>query len=496
MQQKILVIDDDTDICLLLKRFLTKNGFSVEIAHNGRSGLERLDNFKPDLVMTDFRLGDIDGGELLVKIKERYPLVPVLIITGYSDIKVAINVMKQGAYDYITKPLFPDEILLTIRKALDSVTNEESRTVSNSSGNTPSGGGLETLAQAEVRRARPSNQTGYVYGNSGESKALFRQIDLVAPTNYSVIIYGESGSGKEAIAHEIHKRSKRVDQPFVPMDCGAISKELAGSELFGHEKGSFTGAMNQKIGHFELANGGTLFLDEVGNLPYEVQVSLLRVVQERKVKRIGGNKEIALDVRIIVASNERLSEQAKKGKFREDLYHRFNEFSIEVPPLRERKADLLVFAQHFLDTTNAELDKSVKGFSEDVLEHFLSYPWHGNLRELKNVIKRATLLTDGDYIEAKSLPLEISNYAKLLFLEPVTTTSPSPEEPVATSSNIASASAVSASKQPSLKTAALDAEYEMILKVLRQVNFNKSKAARLLDIDRKTLYNKMKNYNL
>ncbi|MCY7349794.1 MAG: sigma-54 dependent transcriptional regulator [Cytophagaceae bacterium] len=497
MQQKILVIDDDTDICLLLKRFLTKNGFVVEIAHNGRSGLERLDNFKPDLVMTDFRLGDIDGGELLVKIKERYPLVPVLIITGYSDIKVAINVMKQGAFDYITKPLFPDEILLTIRKALDSVSSEEPRSTNSSSGNTLSTSGLETVAQAEVRRARPAIQTGYVYGSSGESKALFRQIDLVAPTNYSVIIYGESGSGKEAIAHEIHKRSKRADQPFVPMDCGAISKELAGSELFGHEKGSFTGAMNQKIGHFELANGGTLFLDEVGNLPYEVQVSLLRVVQERRVKRIGGNKEIALDVRIIVAANERLSEQAKKGKFREDLYHRFNEFSIEVPPLRERKADLLTFAQHFLDTTNAELDKTVKGFSEDVLEHFLNYPWPGNLRELKNVIKRSTLLTDSEYIESKSLPFEISNYAKLLFLEPVTTTSPPMEEPIlANNSTTAGTGTLAASKQPSLKTAALDAEYEMILKVLRQVNFNKSKAARLLDIDRKTLYNKMKNYNL
>lgn len=496
MQQKILVIDDDTDICLLLKRFLTKNGFAVEIAHNGRSGLERLDNFKPDLVMTDFRLGDIDGGELLVKIKERYPQVPVLIITGYSDIKVAINVMKQGAYDYITKPLFPDEILVTIKKALESAGRPSAPAYDHTASPT---GPVETQAQAEVRRARPASQTGYVYGGSAESKALFRQIDLVAPTNYSVIIYGESGSGKEAIAHEIHKRSKRADQPFVPMDCGAISKELAGSELFGHEKGSFTGALNQKIGHFELANGGTLFLDEVGNLPYEVQVSLLRVVQERKVKRIGGNKEINVDVRIIVASNERLAELAKKGKFREDLYHRFNEFSIEVPPLRERKADLMMFAQNFLESTNAELEKNVRGFSDDVVEHFLNYPWHGNLRELKNVIKRATLLSDGEYIEAKSLPFEISNYSKLLFLEPGSASTPGLMEeamlPVA-ASHAAGTAAVVKQPQASLKTAALDAEYEMILKVLRQVNFNKSKAARLLDIDRKTLYNKMKNYNL
>jgi len=493
MQQKILVIDDDTDICLLLKRFLTKNGFVVEIAHNGRSGLERLDNFHPDLVMTDFRLGDIDGGELLVKIKERYPQVPVLIITGYSDIKVAISVLKQGAFDYITKPLFPDEILVTIRKALDSAGRPSAPAYDTAPA--PAGSAPETQAQADVRRARPTPNGGYVFGASAESKALFRQIDLVAPTNYSVIIYGESGSGKEAIAHEIHKRSKRADQPFVPMDCGAISKELAGSELFGHEKGSFTGAVNQKIGHFELANGGTLFLDEVGNLPYEVQVSLLRVVQERKVKRIGGNKEITVDVRIIVASNERLAEQAKKGKFREDLYHRFNEFSIEVPPLRERKADLMAFAQNFLDTTNAELEKNVRGFADDVVEHFLNYPWHGNLRELKNVIKRATLLSDGDLIESKSLPFEISNYSKLLFLEPNSALPAPVEEPTLVGS-AAGVNNLSKQPQPSLKTAALDAEYEMILKVLRQVNFNKSKAARLLDIDRKTLYNKMKNYNL
>jgi two-component system response regulator HydG len=492
MQQKILVIDDDTDICLLLKRFLTKNGFAVEIAHNGRTGLERLDNFKPDLVMTDFRLGDIDGGELLVKIKERYPQVPVLIITGYSDIKVAINVMKQGAYDYITKPLFPDEILVTIRKALESA----GRPAAPAYDTTAVSSAPETQAQADVRRSRPAAQGGYVYGTSAESKALFRQIDLVAPTNYSVIIYGESGSGKEAIAHEIHKRSKRADQPFVPMDCGAISKELAGSELFGHEKGSFTGAVNQKIGHFELANGGTLFLDEVGNLPYEVQVSLLRVVQERKVKRIGGNKEINVDVRIIVASNERLPEMVKKGKFREDLYHRFNEFSIDVPPLRERKADLMMFAQNFLETTNAELEKNVRGFSDDVVEHFLSYPWHGNLRELKNVIKRATLLSDGELIEAKSLPFEISNYSKLLFLEPGTTVAALPVEEPLLAGAATAVGAAGKNPQSSLKTAALDAEYEMILKVLRQVNFNKSKAARLLDIDRKTLYNKMKNYNL
>ncbi|MBB6001990.1 sigma-54 dependent transcriptional regulator [Arcicella rosea] len=487
--QKILVIDDDTDICLLLRRFLTKNNYEVAIAHDGSTGLALLQEFKPDLIMTDFRLGDTDGGTILLKIKEIFPFVPVLIITGYSDIKVAVNVMKMGAYDYITKPLFPDEILLTIKKALESVETEKGSMqdlVEEHNGT--------TTTHSKKKNAKPAN---YIFGEGAESKFLIRQIELVAPTNYSVLIYGESGSGKEAIAQEIHLHSKRANQPFVAMDCGAISKDLAGSELFGHEKGSFTGALNQKIGHFEMANGGTIFLDEVANLPYEVQVLLLRVVQERKMKRIGGTKEIPLDVRILVASNEKLIEASKKGKFREDLYHRFNEFSIDVPPLRERKADIMTFAQFFLDQTNEELGKKVKGFSSDVIDNFMSYAWYGNLREMRNVIKRATLLTDGEWIESKTLPFEISNYAKLLFTEspttPVSVSAPVVEvvqnTPESTSSNEVVA-------KPSLKSAAIEAEYDMILKVLKEVNFNKSKAARILGIDRKTLYNKMKVFEL
>lgn len=475
--QRILVIDDDTDICLLLRRFLSKNGYEVAIAQNGQTGLSLLEEFSPDLVMTDFRLGDLDGGQILRKIKERFPEVPVLIITGYSDIKIAIDVMKQGAFDYITKPLFPDEILLTIKKALGGEKPEGSMQTATEK--------ETTATKSTTKSTRAKSDSSYIFGSGPESKNLYRQIDLVAPTNYSVIIYGESGSGKESIAQEIHKRSKRANGPFIAMDCGAISKELAASEMFGHEKGSFTGALNQKIGHFEMANGGTLFLDEVANLPYDVQVALLRVVQERKLRRIGGNKEIAVDVRILVASNERLMESCRKGKFREDLYHRFNEFSLDVPPLRDRKADIMEFAQFFLDTTNGELGKEVKGFDEDVKSAFLSYPWYGNLREMRNVVKRATLLSDGDYIESKSLPFEIINYSRLLFSEPTQPVInedivPKPEEPA----------------KPNLKSAALDAEYEMILQVLKQVNYNKSKAAQVLSIDRKTLYNKMKSYNL
>lgn len=468
--EKILVVDDEGDICMLLKRFLTKNGFEVETAQNGKRGLALVDEFKPDLVMTDFRLGDLTGAELLVSIKKKLPHVPVLIITGYSDIKIAISVMKQGAYDYITKPLFPDEILVTVRKALaDSNDAAEAPATSDSRGGS---------------RKTAKNVSGYVIGESEVSDELYRQIDLVAPTNFSVIIYGESGSGKEAIAHEIHNRSTRKNKPFVAMDCGAISRELAGSELFGHEKGSFTGALQTKIGHFEMANGGTLFLDEVSNLSYEIQMALLRVVQERKVRRIGGNKEIDLDVRIIVASNERLLELARKGKFREDLYYRFNEFSMEVPALRDRRDDLMLFAEAFLQSTNAELNKDIKGFTDDVIRDFMSYEWPGNLRELKNVIKRSTLLSNGDYIEEKALPFEIANFQKLREMDEDFGTLPPAPAPADLDPN------------PSLKTVANEAEFDMIMQVLRQVNYNKSKAARLLNIDRKTLYNKMKQFDM
>jgi two-component system, NtrC family, response regulator HydG len=488
--QRILVIDDDTDICLLLRRFLTKNNYEVAIAHDGNSGLNLLQEFRPDLVMTDFRLGDMDGGTILSKIKEKFPSIPVLIITGYSDIKIAVNVMKLGAYDYITKPLFPDEILLTIKKALESTETQAGSMQSEVERNN----GKENTQEGKKKATKAPR---YIFGDGEESNYLLKQIKLVAPTNYSVLIYGESGSGKESVAQEIHLHSKRANQPFVAMDCGAISKDLAGSELFGHEKGAFTGALNQKIGHFELANGGTIFLDEVANLPYEVQVLLLRVVQERTMKRIGGTKEIPLDVRILVASNEKLIETSKKGKFREDLYHRFNEFSIDVPPLRDRKDDIMTFAQFFLDQTNAELGKKVKGFSADVIEIFMTYAWYGNLREMKNVIKRATLLTDGEWIESKTLPFEISNYAKLLFndspqyaVQPQIIQQFIPQNPPIIVTEAANAT------KPTLKSAAVEAEHDMILKILKEVNFNKSKAARMLGIDRKTLYNKMRIFEL
>ncbi|MES2134418.1 MAG: sigma-54 dependent transcriptional regulator [Bacteroidota bacterium] len=476
----ILVIDDDTDICMLLNRYLSKNGFQVTTTHTGKAALESIVNQVPDIVLCDFRLDDMNGGELLEKIKQINSEIPVIIMTGYSDVRTAVNIMKLGAFDYVTKPLLPEEILHTLNRAL-SETKAESPSEGSSA--------KETVAESETKKTK-KYKSKYVFGRSPIFKTILEQIQLVAPTNFSIIIYGESGSGKESVANEIHNNSARAHKPFIAIDCGALSKELASSELFGHEKGSFTGAINQKIGSFELANGGTIFLDEIANLSYDIQMALLRVVQERKMRRVGGVKDIDLDVRIIVASNERLSESAKKGKFREDLYHRFNEFSIEVPPLRNRREDIMLFADVFLEKTNAELNKSVKGFSDEVVTIFNQYSWPGNLRELNNVVKRSTLLTASGLVQVSALPFEITHYEQLNF-EPEIHTTPEVRN---TSTNSEQIKKVLPLNDQGMKHASIDAEFELIVEALKKCNYNKSKAAQLLNIDRKTLYNKMKQY--
>jgi two-component system response regulator HydG len=460
--KKILIIDDEVNVALLLSKFLTRNGFDVSTASTGSLGMEYLKNGDFNLVLCDFRLEDTDGREMLRNIKALYPKTGVIIITGYSDIKMAVELIKMGAYDYITKPLYPDEILNTINKAIEThnALNEQQETTKSTPNN------------KEVKRPVDND---FVVGTSVASRELARQIQLVAPTNYSVIILGESGTGKESVAKSIHMHSPRYDKPFIAMDCGSLTKELAASEFFGHEKGSFTGALYTKIGHFEMANGGTLFLDEVGNLSYDIQAALLRTVQERKVKRIGSTKEIDLDVRIIIATNENLQEGIQKGRFREDLYHRFNEFTIYMPPLRELGHDIMLLANHFLKIANHELGRNVLSFSPEVVDCFMNYRWQGNIRELKNVVRRATLITEGEVIQTKALPLEISNLRMPVYDLPNNVV----EMPIQTTRH-------------DLKNAAQEAEYDTILKVLREVNFNKTRAAEILKIDRKTLYNKMK----
>ena len=465
MAKKVLIIDDDVDLCLLLSRFLTKKGFVTEVAYSGHKGLALYKSDKFDAVISDYRLGDMDGTRLITLLKEEDPHASIIIITGYSDIKTAVEVIKLGAYDYITKPLIPDEVLSMLNTMLQ----------------TPS---MEQGERESAKRPMVPQQSTYFKGVSPAAIELHEQAKIIAGTNYSVVLYGESGTGKEVIARTIHDLSPRGSKPFVALDCGTLSRELAGSELFGHMKGAFTGALNDKEGHFELAEGGTLFLDEIGNLSLEVQAGLLRVIQERKFKRVGGNKEIATDVRIIVASNENLKQAYQKGRFREDLYHRFNEFSIYLPPLRERKEDIIPLSEFFLQQCCIETGKSIVGFDEEVLAIFLKHNWPGNLRELRNVVRRCILLTkDGGRIATNTLAPEIihaySPADELLQYEEASALQK--ENPQIISPDL-------------LKGVASRAEYNTIMSVLQKVNFNKKKAAELLKIDRKTLYNKLKGF--
>lgn len=472
MAKRALIIDDDIDLCLLLSRFLNKNGFETATAHSGAKGIAAYDPSNFDVVICDYRLDDMDGIKLIKGLKAKNPHVAILVITGYSDIKTAVEVIKLGAFDYITKPLIPDEVLSILNNLLAK---------------------KEEIA-AEAEQPKESSTPGskkkfnieFYKGKSPASVFLHEQANIVAGTNYSVLLYGESGTGKEVIASMIHDLSERSHKPFVALDCGTLSRELAGSELFGHVKGSFTGAIQDKEGHFELAEGGTLFLDEVGNLSAGVQAALLRVIQERKFKRVGGNKETPTDVRIIVASNENLNDAYRKGKFREDLYHRLNEFSIHLPPLRERREDILPLAEYFLQKSNEETKKNISGFNEDVLNIFMEYSWPGNLREFRNVVRRAVLLTPSDAkISVTALPQEIVHHAPAHHHVPF-------EQPMHHLDGLTHPETFP--NKDLLKGAASRAEFYTIMSVMQQVNFNKKKAAELLKIDRKTLYNKLKSF--
>lgn len=445
---RILVIEDDIAFCKLVEKFLTKNGYEISTAFSAAEAKSIIAAVKFDLILTDFRLPDSDGMILLAKFKAEMPNVPVILMTGYSDVSTAVKAIKNGATDYISKPFNPDEVLIVVANALKNgnILTETKETPSRS----------KPQPKAEV-------ESEFVMGLSPASTKLAEYIKLVSPTDISVLIVGESGTGKEVIAQKIHKNSQRNKKAFIAVDCGTIPKELAASEFFGHVKGSFTGALDDKIGYFEAANGGTIFLDEIGNLSYENQVQLLRALQERKIKPVGSNKEISVDIRIITATNEDLREAVKNGDFREDLYHRINEFSIASPSLKERKEDLMIFAEFFLEKSNNQLNREVIGFSDEVMHIFQNYTWPGNLRELQNVVKRSTLLTQGDFIERTVLPSELF--------------------------------AVNQEKQEESFSLSQN-EKEAIIQALEQTQNNKSEAAKLLKVTRKTLYNKLKFYNL
>jgi two-component system response regulator HydG len=441
--KKILLIEDDVAFCKMVSNFLSKNNYTVSTAYTANEAKSLFKDTDFDLVMCDLRLPDSDGIELMVELKVKKPTIPVVLMTGYADVTTAVKAMKKGASDYISKPFVPEEVLLVLANALSKK--------------------VEKTTSIPISTQKTTTQnSNFVSGISSVSKAMSNHIKLVSPTNLSVLIIGESGTGKEVVAKEIHNLSQRKNAPFIAVDCGAIPKELATSEFFGHLKGSFTGAVTDKIGHFESANGGTLFLDEVGNLSYENQIQLLRALQERKVKKIGSSTEVEVDIRVIAATNEDLKEGVKNGTFREDLYHRLNEFSIEVPTLEDRKQDLLMYSDFFLDKANEQLNKNVLGFSPDVIRIFQAYSWPGNLRELQNIIRRSALLTQGNLIEKEVLPAD-------LFEEK-------------------SKSIGGLSKSEN--------EKEMIIKALKLCNGNKSEAAKMLEINRKTLYNKLKLYQL
>ena len=447
MASSLLIVEDDLTFSTMLKTWLKKKGFEVETAGTQARARKLLATQTFDLILSDLRLPDKDGMALLSWLREQNNQVPFIIMTGYAEIQSAVKAMKEGATDYISKPVQPDELLKKINEAIRKEQEQPSA--------------------EDNAFTSPQN---FLEGESEAARQLYNYVNLVAPTQMSVLINGASGTGKEYVAHRIHQLSKRAGKPFIAIDCGSIPKDLAASEFFGHIKGSFTGAFNDKTGAFEEANGGTLFLDEIGNLSYEVQVQLLRALQERRIRRIGSNKEIEVDVRLISATNENLKEAIAKGNFREDLYHRINEFTLYMPSLKERREDILLFANFFLDQANKELGRNLTGFDPQTNEALLGYSWPGNLRQLKNTIKRATLVAQNEFISLKDLGEDFNNR------------------------NMEASTASPANDSLFLH----DEEHEKqrILKALQQTNNNKSKAALLLGIDRKTLYNKLKLYNI
>ena len=431
---KILVIEDDAAFNVLLKTWLAKSGFKADGVLSGGEAMKALQAQVYDIVLSDLRLPDTDGLSLLKWIKETSPDSAVFIMTGYADIQTAVQAMKLGALDYLEKPVDP----LLLKQKIEEVLRSKDR----------------------VHERIP-----FIKGDSPASQKLYDYIMLVAPTLLSVLISGDSGTGKEYVANHIHQNSPRRNGPFVAVDCGAIPKDLASSELFGHLKGSFTSAINDKKGAFEMADGGTLFLDEIGNLSPDVQMQLLRALQEGVIKPVGSSRTVEVNIRIITATNVDLTQSIAQGRFREDLYHRINEFQLHMPRLQDRGADILLFANHFLEYANRQMNKHIEGFTQQAEQLFMSYTWRGNLRELRNVVKRTVLLAPGPKITPADLPEEMQTLRWM----------PEPQ---------------------AVQTLKEQHERQMIAEALVRTRNNRTKAARLLGVDRKTLYNKMKLYNL
>lgn len=454
----ILIVEDDIAFGTMLQTWLRRKGFEVDKATSVGAAVKLLVDMKSvDLVLSDLRLPDHDGLRLLAWMHEHSINAPFIVMTNYAEVQNAVLAMKSGAADYIAKPVQPDILLQKINDAMMQNTQQSNATIQNSTTqNAPTAHNSKLKAQNSEAAPR------YIEGKSEASRQLYCYVELVAPTPMSVLILGASGTGKEYVAHRIHDLSQRHDRPFFALDCGAIPRDVAASEFFGHKKGAFTGADADKRGAFEIANGGTLFLDEVGNLSYEVQVQLLRALQERRIRPVGGTKEIDIDIRLVCATNENLEEAVSEGRFREDLYHRINEFTIYMPKLSERGSDLFLFADLFIRHANEELNRNVEGFDSGAAEMLASHSWPGNLRELNNVVKRAVLLTRGSQITTAELTLAMGQIR---------------------TDNV-------------LQLHDEDTERQRIITALQQTNGNKAKAARLLGVDRKTIYNKIEKLGI
>lgn len=453
----ILIVEDDIAFGTMLQTWLRKKGFEVYKATSVGAAVKLLVDTSVDLVLSDLRLPDHDGLRLLKWMREHNNNAPFIVMTNYAEVQNAVLAMKSGAADYIAKPVQPDILLQKIKDALSAAADVLPVQAPATTAATAKQA-RQKAAKADKKEASPR----YIEGKSEASRQLYSYVELVAPTPMSVLILGASGTGKEYVARRIHELSPRHDRPFFALDCGAIPRDVAASEFFGHKKGAFTGADSDKRGAFEMANGGTLFLDEVGNLSYDVQVQLLRALQERRIRPVGGTEEIPIDIRLVCATNENLAEAVADGGFREDLYHRINEFTIYMPKLSERGTDLFLFADLFVRHANEELNRDVEGFDSTAAEMLVSHPWTGNLRELNNVVKRAVLLARGKLITPAELTMAMPH------VQP----------------------------EPSMALHDEDTERSRIVAALRQTNGNKAAAARLLGIDRKTIYNKIERLGI
>jgi two-component system response regulator HydG len=440
----ILVADDEKAHRLMLRAHLEREGFDVVEASDGQDAIAKVAERIVDLVLMDIRMPVIDGMEALAKIKKLNPAVPVIIMTAYGSIGSAVEALKSGAEDYLSKPLDMDELIFKVNKALRYRQLEE-----------------ENVLQKE--RLGMRFDFSRIIGTSPAIKELFETLSMVAPTEATILLLGESGTGKELVANAIHQNSPRREKPYVKVNCAALPETLLESELFGHEKGAFTGATGKKKGRFELADGGTIFLDEIGEMSLSTQTKILRVLQEREFEPVGGTKTIKVDVRIIAATNKQLEQEVSKGRFREDLYYRINVVPITIPPLRERSEDIPLLAGHFLRIYSEKNKRAIRGFEPGVMQAFMQHSWPGNVRELENIVERMVIMSRGDTVGLNDLPPALASHQQ----EEGRTPSP---------------------------TSLRDVERETIVKTLRQTGGNRTKTAAILGITRKTLQNKIKEY--